>query len=147
EHHHPNHCFDIDAVPGLAEHAAQFAKAQGLPQLVERPDIAECASRFEFNGRQWRIQKVWPTGHFEQARNNGIEAVGQLVQAAERDQGAMLGLAGVVTEGFNKLEILAWAGAGDLEEHASTLPAVHRLSNIAIKTTGVPLHGFFEKSP
>lgn len=45
----------------------------------------------------------------------------------------MLGLAGVVAEGFDKLEILARAGTGDLEEHAKTLPAHQGMSNMATK--------------
>ena len=35
--------------------------------------------------------------------------------------GAVLGLAGIVTKGFDQLQILARPGAGDLEEHASTI--------------------------
>jgi hypothetical protein len=59
----------------------------------------------------------------------------------------MFGLAGIVTEGFDELEILARTGAGDLEEHASTLPAIYRFSNKAKKRCDVPLHAFLEYRP
>jgi predicted transposase YbfD/YdcC len=42
---------------------------------------------------------------------------------------------------------LARTGAGDLEEHASTLPAIYRLSNKAIKRHNVPLHDFLGNQP
>ena len=142
EHHHPNQRFDIDAVPGLAEHAAQFAKAQGLPQFVQSPHVAQCSGRFELDRRQRCIQEVWPTRHLEQARNDGIETVRQLIQTPERDQGAMPGLARLVTKGLDKLEILAGTGARDLEEHASTLTALDSLSNMASGIANVPLHYF-----
>ena len=144
EHHHPNQRFDIDAVPGLLEHAAQLAKAQRVPQFVECPDVTERTGRLELNVGRRRIQKIRSSGDFEQARDDGIEAFSQLIQATERDQGAMLGLAGVVAESFDKLEILARTGAGDLEEHAKTLTARQGLSNKAKKTSDVPLHDFLE---
>ena len=59
----------------------------------------------------------------------------------------MLGLTGIVPKGFDQLQVLARAGAGDLEEHASTLTALHRLSNITTKVNNVPLQDFLQKHP
>ena len=59
----------------------------------------------------------------------------------------MFSLPGIVTKGFDELEVLAWTGAGDLEKHASTLAAIYRLSNRATKRHGVPLHGFLRNRP
>ncbi|MPM64824.1 hypothetical protein SDC9_111715 [bioreactor metagenome] len=144
EHHAPNQCLDIDAVPGLAEYTAQLAKAQRFPEFVECPNVAKRTRRFELDCGQWRIQEIRSSGHLEQPGDDGIQAVSQLIQAPKCDQRAMLGLAGVVTEGFDKLEILARTGTGDLEEHANTLPARKCLSNMATKTIDVPLHDFLE---
>jgi len=59
----------------------------------------------------------------------------------------MPGFARVVTESLNELEILAGAGAGDLQVHATTLTVNGTLSNIGIENTNVPLHDFFRNPP
>ena len=57
----------------------------------------------------------------QQPGDDRVETAAQLIEPAERDQRAMLGLAGVITKRLDKLQILARTGAGDLKEHASTL--------------------------
>jgi len=109
-------------VPGLIEDATKFAKAQGLPQFLERPDITERPCGFEFDHRLGRIQQVGSTStDLEQSRNDGIEVVGDLVEAPKGRQGAVFRFPPIVSIGFYELEILAGARSGYLDEHASTI--------------------------
>ncbi len=147
EDHHPDQRFDIDAVPRLAEHPAQFAETERLPQLVQRPDVAQCACRFELDRRQCRVQHIRPTGGLQQAGNDRVETAAQLIESPERDQRAMLGLSSVIAKRLYELQIFARTGAGDLEEHASTLSGSQRLSNMARSLHDVPLHDFLRKHP
>ena len=70
-----------------------------------------------------------------------------MVEPAERHQCATLGLAGVVSERLDELEILARPGAGNFEEHASNFTATHLLQNMDLKVHNVPLHDFFKPPP
>ena len=92
EDHHPDQRFDIDAVPRLAEHPAQFAETERLPQLVQRPDVPQCARRFELDRRQRRIQHIRPAGDLQQPGDDRVETAAQLIEPAERDQRAVLRL-------------------------------------------------------
>lgn len=145
--HDADQRLDINAVARFAKDPAQSAKAQRFSEFAQSPDVTQSAGRFEFNRRRGLVQEIPPRSNFRQTGNHRAEAVGQLIESGQRNQGPMFGLAGIVTEGFDELEILARTGAGDLEEHASTLPAIYRLSNIAMERQGVPLHNFLGNRP
>ena len=147
EDHDTYQRFDIDGVSCFTKDPAQFAKAQGFPQFVQGPDVAQGAGRFEFDRWQRGIQKVGPAGDFEQAGDDGIKIASDLVKTTQGDQGAMLGFTGIVTKRLDQLKILARPGAGDLEEHASTLLRNEPMSSIALKQHDVPLHDFYRKRP
>ncbi len=61
EDHHGQQRFDIRDVSGLIEDATKFAKAQGLPQLLQRTYIAQRTGRFEFNCRFGGVPQVRAT--------------------------------------------------------------------------------------
>ena len=81
------------------------------------------------------------------AGDDCVETTAQLIESAQRDQRAVLGLAGVIAKRLDKLEILARTGACDLEEHASTLTPQTRIPNMARNLNNVPLHDFYENHP
>ena len=134
-------------MPRPAKHPAQFAEPERLPQLVQRPYVAQRTRRLELDRRQRRVQYVRPAGDLQQAGDDCVETTAQLIESAQRDQRAVLGLASVIAKRLDKLEILARTGTGDLEEHASTLTALYRLSNITIKVNNVPLQDFCKNTP
>jgi len=94
----------IDAVPRLAKDPTQLAKTEGLPEFVQCPDVAQRTRRFEFDRRQRRVQEIGTVVGFRQTGDHRIKAVGQLVQATQRNQGAMFGLAGVVTKRLDQFD-------------------------------------------
>jgi hypothetical protein len=134
EHHDANQGLDVDGVAGAAKDAAQIREAQFLPQLGQRPHVAQRAGglKRQRRGGQHRCRARLgrhrlAAGHLEQAIDDGIELAGQLIHAPQRGDGALLHPPGVVAIGLDKLDVATRTGGGDLDEHAATVS--HQFTN------------------
>jgi len=90
------------------------------------------------------------TGHAMQAAHDGLQVRCDLFQPAEACKGALLHPAVLVAIGLGQLQIAAWSGASELDEHAHTIPDVYSLSTPIIVGTILPKRattGFSGKSP
>ena len=145
EHHQADQRFHVRGAAGAAEHPAQPGEAQRLPQLGQRPHIAERARGFERH--RWRRRlgaHRFPTGDLEQAIDDRIERPIDLLGTAERGDGALLYLSGFVAIGLDELDVAAASGGGELDMHAATLSTYRVPSSLDNTVTNVPPQSFFD---
>ena len=72
EDHDTHQGLDIYGVAGAAKHRAKAVKAQDLPQLGQRPNIAIVARRLEFDCGL-RSSRQGAAGHTQQAGDDGLQ--------------------------------------------------------------------------
>jgi hypothetical protein len=122
EHHHSYQRLDIDLMPGAAKDAAQFAKAQRLPQFMERPDRAQCAGRFELDLRLGLgpEDRCTPRG-LQQPVDHRIEGTTDLIESPEGGDGALADAALVIAERLDELDVAPGTGGRDLDVHATKI--------------------------
>src|SRR5690606_8020291 len=107
-------------MPGLAKHPAPPIEAQGPPQLIERPHIAQRPCRLKLDRWYRCIQYSRAPGCLEQSGNHRVELTVKLIEPTQRHQRAMPRLPGLIAKRLNQLQIAARSGASDLEKHATT---------------------------
>ena len=153
EDHDAQKRLHIDAVAGAPKHLAQLCKAQRIPQLGERPDIAIVACSFKADGGHGsRFRSRYGSrcrrrfaGDAHQAGDDGIEFGAELIQTPQGEKGALLGTPRRIAIGLYELDVLTGTGASDLDEHATTINLNIKNVNKEIYRKNVPLQEFLEK--
>ena len=63
-----------------------------------------------------------------------------MIEATQSGDGALLGTAIVVAVSLDELDVAAFAGAGDFDEHATTIFRSFSYVKYSCNVTNVPLH-------
>jgi len=135
-------------VPGAAKDPALFAKAQRLPQFMERPHRAKRAGRFELDFRlRLSPEDRRPPRGLQQPVDHRIQGTTDLIQAPESGDGALADAALVIAERLDELDVAPWTGGGDLDVHATKIAGIKTNSRKTSMPADVPPQGFSEKRP
>ena len=148
EHRHPHQGFDVDLVAGAPKDAAQFAKAQRLPQFLERPDRAQCTRRFKLDlGLRLGAPDWRPPRGLQQPVDHRIQGSADLIQAPEGGDGALADAALVIAERLDELDVAPRTGGRDLDVHATKIAGLPSISRRKSIPENVPPQGLSEKRP
>jgi len=121
EHHHAQQPFGIELAAVAQDPAEGVMKAEFLPQGGEQPGVADGTRGCEVH-RAGALFQCGFTGGAQQAVDQGIRvARTDGFKPTEGGDDALAGNAGRIAEGFDELDVLAWAGGRDLDEHVATV--------------------------
>ena len=111
--------------------ALELIESEFVPQLRQRPDVTECTSGFKDDDGRCRVGDRLAGGPC-QTGNHLIELAVELIKPAQRGNGALLGLAVLITVSLNELQVAAGGGRSDFDKHAITIQLKIWSSTIAV---------------
>ncbi len=124
EHHQAHQRLDVDAAARATKNPAQLAKSQFVPQLGQRPYVAQGAAGLEphvGHGRHRAGLRRRVAAKSLQAADHALKLAASLVGAPQGGHRAFLHPPALIPVGLHELDVAATAGGGDLDEHAATI--------------------------